>query len=317
MPPDNSGATGRYLNFDREQWARLRAATPLTLSQADLESLRGINDLIDLDEVTAIYLPLTRLLNLYVAATQQLHKASAAFLGTLAPKVPYVIGVAGSVAVGKSTFARILQALLCRWPDHPKVDLVTTDGFLHPNAVLDERGLMNRKGFPESYDTRRLLQFLRDVKSGAQEVRAPVYSHVVYDIVAGEEIVVRRPDILIIEGLNVLQVGASADGTPVTEFVSDYFDFSIYIDADEADIEEFYVRRFLRLCESVFQDPGSFFQHYAHLTRDEATATAHYIWREINGKNLRENIEPTKGRASLQFEKGADHRVTAVRLRRL
>ena len=317
MPPDNSGATGRYLNFDREQWAELRAATPLTLSQDDLESLRGINDLIDLDEVTAIYLPLTRLLNLYVAATQQLHKASAAFLGTLAPKVPYVIGVAGSVAVGKSTFARILQALLCRWPDHPKVDLVTTDGFLHPNAVLDERGLMNRKGFPESYDTRRLLQFLRDVKSGAQEVRAPVYSHVVYDIVAGEEIVVRRPDILIIEGLNVLQVGASADGTPVTEFVSDYFDFSIYIDADEADIEEFYVRRFLRLCESVFQDPGSFFQHYAHLTRDEATATAHYIWREINGKNLRENIEPTKGRASLQFEKGADHRVTAVRLRRL
>lgn len=316
-PPDISGGSGRYLTFDRGQWAALRAATPLTMSQTDLEALRGINDRIDLDEVTAIYLPLTRLLNLYVAATQQLHKASAAFLGTLAPKVPYVVGVAGSVAVGKSTFARILQALLARWPDHPKVDLVTTDGFLYPNAELDRRGIMNRKGFPESYDTRRLLQFLRDLKSGAEEVRAPVYSHVVYDIVEGEEIVVRRPDILIIEGLNVLQVGGAADGAPFTEFVSDYFDFSIYIDADEVDIEEYYVQRFLRLCESVFQDPDSFFRHYAHLTRDEAIATARTIWREINGKNLRENIEPTKGRASLQFEKGADHRVTNVRLRRL
>lgn len=317
-PPDHSVASGRYLVFDRDQWARLRAATPLTLSEADLESLRGINDLIDLDEVVAIYLPLTRLLNLYVAATQQLHKASAAFLGTLAPKVPYVIGVAGSVAVGKSTFARILQALLARWPDHPKVDLVTTDGFLHPNRVLEERGIMNRKGFPESYDTRRLLQFLRDVKSGAPEVSAPVYSHVVYDIVEGEEVVVHRPDILIIEGLNVLQVGGgTVDGTPVTEFVSDYFDFSIYIDADEADIEEYYVQRFLRLCESVFQNPDSFFRHYAHLTREEATATARMIWHGINGKNLKENIAPTKGRASLLFEKGADHRVTSVKLRRL
>ena len=211
-PWDYSGASGRYLSFDREQWAALRAATPLTMSEADLESLRGINDRIDLDEVRAIYLPLTRLLNLYVAATQQLHKASAAFLGTLAPKVPYVIGVAGSVAVGKSTFARILQALLARWPDHPKVDLVTTDGFLYPNAELDRRGLMNRKGFPESYDTRRLLQFLRDVKSGAAEVRAPVYSHVVYDIVDGEETGVGHPDILIIEGLNVLQGGGAAGG---------------------------------------------------------------------------------------------------------
>ncbi len=316
-PPDHGVASGRYLTFDREQWAALRAATPLTLGEADLESLRGINERIDLDEVAAIYLPLSRLLNLYVAATQQLHKASAAFLGTVAPKVPYVIGVAGSVAVGKSTFARILQALLARWPDHPKVDLVTTDGFLYPNAVLEARGIMNRKGFPESYDTRRLLQFLRDLKSGAAEVRAPVYSHVVYDIVAGEETVVCRPDILIIEGLNVLQVGASADGAPVTEFVSDYFDFSIYLDADEADIEEFYVQRFLFLCESVFQDPTSFFRHYADLTREEAIATARFIWREINGKNLRENIAPTKERAGLQFEKGRDHRVTAVRLRRL
>ena len=312
-----TGAADRYLSFDREQWAALRAATPLTLSEDDLDSLKGINERIDLDEVAAVYLPLTRLLNLYVAATQNLHKASAAFLGTLAPKVPYVIGVAGSVAVGKSTFARILQALLARWPDHPKVDLVTTDGFLHPNRVLEERNIMNRKGFPESYDTRRLLQFLRDLKSGAPEAAAPVYSHVVYDIVDGEEVVVRQPDIVIIEGLNVLQVGALTEGAQITEFVSDYFDFSIFIDAAVNDIEQFYVQRFLTLCDTVFQNPDSFFQHYAHLTRDQATETARFIWREINGKNLRENIEPTKTRASLMLTKGSDHRVTGVKLRRL
>ncbi|MFN6119885.1 MAG: type I pantothenate kinase [Actinomycetes bacterium] len=306
-----TAADGRYLTFGRDEWADLRAATPLTLREAELTDLRGITDRIDLDEVAAIYLPLTRLLNLYVAATQNLHKVSAAFLGTLAPKVPYVIGVAGSVAVGKSTFARILRALLARWPDHPQVDLVTTDGFLHPNAVLAERGIMNRTGFPESYDTRRLIEFLREVKSGATEVRAPVYSHVVYDIVPGDETVVRQPDILILEGLNVLQVG-SAD-----EFVSDYFDFSIYIDADEQHIEDWYVQRFLTLCETVFQDPNSFFQNYAHLSHDEAVATARGIWREINGKNLRENIAPTRSRASLLLRKGADHRVTDVSLRRL
>ncbi len=312
-----TGTAGRYLAFDRDQWAALRAATPLTLSEDDLESLRGINELIDLDEVAAVYLPLTRLLNLYVAATQSLHKASAAFLGTRAPKVPYVIGVAGSVAVGKSTFSRILQALLARWPDHPKVDLVTTDGFLHPNRVLEERGIMNRKGFPESYDTRRLLQFLRDLKSGAPEAAAPVYSHVVYDIIEGEEVIVRQPDIVIIEGLNVLQVGAAGDGPTFTEFVSDYFDFSIYIDANVKDIEQFYVQRFLTLCDTVFQSPDSFFRHYAHLPREQAIETAQFIWREINGKNLRENIEPTKGRASLLLTKGRDHRVTNVKLRRL
>ncbi|MEK7426136.1 MAG: type I pantothenate kinase [Actinomycetota bacterium] len=304
-------AAGRYLTFDRDEWAELRAATPLTLREHDLADLRGITDRIDLDEVTAIYLPLTRLLNLYVAATQSLHKVSAAFLGTYAPKVPYVIGVAGSVAVGKSTFARILQAILSRWPDHPQVDLVTTDGFLHPNRVLEERGIMNRKGFPESYDTRRLIEFLRELKSGAKQASAPVYSHVSYDIVPGDEVIVCQPDILILEGLNVLQVG-DAD-----EFVSDYFDFSIFIDADEAHIEEWYVQRFLKLCETVFQDPNSFFQHYAQLTHDEAVDTARFIWREINGKNLRENIEPTKPRASLLLRKGADHRVTNVSLRRL
>lgn len=311
-----SDAADRYLHFSRPEWADLRAATPLTLEEADLVELRGINERIDLDEVAAVYLPLTRLLNLYVAATQNLHKASAAFLGTLAPKVPFVIGVAGSVAVGKSTFARILQELLARWPDHPKVDLVTTDGFLHPNRVLEERGIMNRKGFPESYDTKRLLQFLRELKSGAAEVSAPVYSHVVYDIVPGDSVTVRQPDILILEGLNVLQVGAS-EGTSQKEFVSDFFDFSIYIDADEEHIEEFYVQRFLTLCDTVFQNPDSFFTHYSHLTREEAVATARFIWREINGKNLRENIEPTKNRAGLLVRKGPDHRVTDVALRRL
>lgn len=313
--PSSSGVD-RYLHFSRDEWAGLRAATPLTLGESDLTSLRGINERIDLDEVAAVYLPLTRLLNLYVAATQQLHKASAAFLGTLAPKVPFVVGIAGSVAVGKSTFARILQALLGRWPDHPQVDLVTTDGFLHPNRVLEERGIMNRKGFPESYDTRRLLQFLRDVKSGSAEVRAPVYSHVVYDIIDGDHIAVRQPDILILEGLNVLQVGSMGDAAP-TEFVSDYFDFSIYIDADVADIEGWYVERFLTLRDTVFQNPDSFFQHYAHLSREEAVGVAKYIWHEINGRNLRENIEPTRERAGLLVRKGHDHRVSSVSLRRL
>jgi type I pantothenate kinase len=237
---------------------------------------------------------------------------SSTFLGTLAPKVPYVLGVAGSVAVGKSTFARILQALLSRWPDHPKVDLVTTDGFLHPNAVLEARGIMNRKGFPESYDTRRLLTFLREVKSGEVEVRAPVYSHVVYDIVPGEELVVRQPDILILEGLNVLQIT-----TESREFVSDYFDFSIYIDAAEADIERWYIERFLKLRETVFMDPRSYFRHYAELSEDDAVSTAHMIWREINGKNLAENIEPTRDRASLIMHKAADHTVTDVQLRKI
>jgi type I pantothenate kinase len=307
-------ATGRYLKFGRDEWADLRATTPLTLGEHDLDSLRGINESIDLDEVAAVYLPLTRLLNLYVSATQQLHRVSGEFLGTTSPKVPYIIGIAGSVAVGKSTFARILQALLARWPDHPKVDLVTTDGFLYPNKVLDERGIMNRKGFPESYDTRRLLQFLRDVKSGAPVASAPLYSHVVYDIVEGQTVDVTQPDIVILEGLNVLQVGPPG---AAAEFVSDYFDFSIYLDADEAHIEEWYVQRFMKLRDTVFQDPNSFFRHYADLSHDEAIDVAKLIWREINGKNLRENIAPTRSRAALLVLKGPDHRVTEVSLRRL
>lgn len=302
----------RYLRFDREQWSMLRAQTPLTLSEKELEALRGINDRIDLDEVATIYLPLTRLLNLYVAATQNLHRVSATFLGTMAPKMPYVIGIAGSVAVGKSTSARILQSLLMRWPEHPRVELITTDGFLYPNAVLEERGLMNRKGFPESYDTKRLLQFVRDVKAGTAEVSAPVYNHVVYDVMPSHEEVVHQPDILIIEGLNVLQVGSGN-----TEFVSDYFDFSIYIDALETDIEGWFIERFQTLRKTVFQDPNSFFKHFADLTQDQAVALAHEIWTGINGKNLKENIQPTRARASLVIQKGADHKVSSVHLRKL
>jgi type I pantothenate kinase len=308
-------AASRFITIKRDEWAALRAATPMTLRQADLDKLRGINERIDLDEVSAIYLPLSRLLNLYVSASQDLARVSSTFLGTIAPRVPYVIGVAGSVAVGKSTFARILQALLARWPDHPRVDLVTTDGFLYPNQVLLDRGLMQRKGFPESYDTRSLLAFLREVKSGNAAVRAPVYSHIVYDIVLGEEIVVRRPDIVILEGLNVLQVGNPTGGT--NEFVSDYFDFSIYLDADEADIRSWYVERFLTFRETVFQDPQSYFRHFAGLTAEEAVATATGIWEDINGRNLVDNIAPTRERASLILRKEADHRVSEVRLHKL
>jgi type I pantothenate kinase len=309
-------AASRFVTIGRDDWAALRAATPMTLREDDLENLRGINERIDLDEVTAIYLPLSRLLNLYVSASQDLARVSSTFLGTIAPRVPYVIGVAGSVAVGKSTFARILQALLARWPDHPRVDLVTTDGFLHPNKILLERGLMQRKGFPESYDTRTLLAFLREVKSGNAVVRAPVYSHVIYDIIPGEEIVVRRPDIVILEGLNVLQVGNPAGGG-ASEFVSDYFDFSIYLDAEEADIKSWYVERFLTLRKTVFQDPQSYFRHFADLSEDEAIDMATSIWDEINGRNLVENIEPTRERASLILRKEADHRVSEVRLHKL
>ncbi|TDT15049.1 pantothenate kinase [Ilumatobacter fluminis] len=302
----------RYLTFSRDDWAELRAATPLTLREHDLEALQGINERIDLDEVAAIYLPLSRLLNLYVSATQDLQRVSSTFLGSIAPKVPYVIGVAGSVAVGKSTFARILQALLGRWPDHPQVDLITTDGFLYPNAVLNERGIMDRKGFPESYDTRSLLAFLRAVKSGEAEVSAPVYDHTAYDILDGVEATVRQPDIVIVEGLNVLQVAREG-----VEFVSDYFDFSIYVDADVQHIEEWYVDRFFTLRESVFQNPDSYFNNFAALGDEQANETARHIWRTINGKNLVENIEPTRERASLILRKESDHRISQVQLRKL
>ena len=306
-----------YVRFTRDEWARLRAATPLTLTEGDLAHLRGINERISLDEVADIYLPLSRLLNLYVAASQNLHRVSDTFLGSPAAKVPYVIAIAGSVAVGKSTTARILQALLARWPDHPQVDLVTTDGFLFPNRVLEERAIMDRKGFPESYDLRRLVRFLVDVKSGRAEVSAPVYSHLTYDIVPGEEQVVRQPDIVILEGLTVLQTGDGRTAHPPQLFVSDFFDFSIYVDAVESDIEQWYLDRFLTLRETAFADERSFFHHFAALPEDEATRVAREIWRTINGLNLHENILPTRERAQLILEKAPDHSVRAVRLRKL
>jgi type I pantothenate kinase len=306
-----------YLDFDRASWAALRAATPLTLGEADLAELQGLNERVSIGEVEAIFLPLSRLLNLHVAATQHLHKATDLFLGALPAPAPYVIGVAGSVAVGKSTFARILRALLARWPAHPRVDLVTTDGFLLPNRVLEERGLLSRKGFPESYDVRRLLQFLMDVKAGESAVHAPVYSHQAYDIVPGEFQVVDRPDIVIVEGLNVLQPGDAPPGRSARLVVSDFFDFSIYIDAAEPDIESWYISRFLALRETVFRDPRSYFHRYAALDDAAAVATARGIWRTINGVNLRENIQPTRERARVVLEKGGDHSVQRVRLRRI
>ncbi|MBO0683542.1 MAG: type I pantothenate kinase [Candidatus Dormibacteraeota bacterium] len=306
-----------YFAFSREEWARLRAATPLTLSDEDLVQLRGVNEAVSLEEVRDVYLPLSRLLNLYVGAAQSLHVVADLFLGTPATPVPYVIGIAGSVAVGKSTFARILRALLARWPNHPKVDLVTTDGFLYPNRVLEERGLMNRKGFPESFDLRRLLRFLSDLKGGKEEVYAPVYSHLVYDIVDGEELVVRQPDIVLVEGLNVLQTPDGTRRRTLRTFVSDFFDFSIYLDAREEDIELWYVERFLKWRETTFRNPRSYFRKYADLTSQEAVEVARGIWEEINGLNLRQNIEPTRDRARLILRKQRDHSVAEVRLRKI
>lgn len=306
-----------YSIFNREQWAALRDNARLTLSDQDLDALRGLNERLSLDEVVEAYLPLSRLLNLHVAAARNLGRVKDAFLGRQAGTPPYVIAIAGSVAVGKSTFARVLQALLAGWPGRPKVELITTDGFLHPNRVLEERGLMQRKGFPESYDLRHMLQFLAGVKAGEERVTAPVYSHLAYDIVAGKQQTVRRPDVLIFEGLNVLQVGGNAPGRAAPVVVSDYFDFSVYLDAEEHHIERWYIERFLSLQRTAFQNPNSYFSHYRDLAPDEARAQAQRIWREINGVNLRDNIAPTRERADLVLRKNRDHGIDEVWLRRV
>jgi type I pantothenate kinase len=306
-----------YTTFSRAEWAALRANTPLTLSEADLAELQGLNEQVSMDEVVEVYLPLSRLLNLHIAATRELARVTDTFLGKGPGRIPYIIGIAGSVAVGKSTTSRILRALLARWPDHPRVDLVTTDGFLFPNRVLEERGLMARKGFPESYDLRRLVRFVADLKAGTAEVRAPVYSHLVYDIVPGEEQVVRQPDILLLEGLNVLQGGDRRPDEAARLFVSDYFDFSIYVDAAEACVRAWFLQRFRRLRETAFRDPKSYFRKYANLSEPEAVEFAARVWEQINAANLRENILPTRERADCILEKGPDHRVEGIRLRRL
>lgn len=304
--------------MSRDEWSKLRAATPLTLSEEDLQELHGINEMVSLDEVAEVYLPMSRFLNLHVGAAQHLYRVMDTFLGKPAAKVPYVIGIGGSVAVGKSTTARILQALLSRWPNHPRVDLVTTDGFLFSNRVLEERGLMQRKGFPESYDLRRLVQMMADVKSGHASVTVPVYRHLTYDIVPGVEKTITQPDIIILEGLNILQTGhhLAGDASPRV-FVSDFIDFSIYVEAEEHDLEQWYVDRFLRLRDTAFRNPESYFHHYAGLSTEEAVETARGIWQDINLVNLRENIIPTRERADLILEKGTNHRVTGVYQRKL
>jgi type I pantothenate kinase len=295
----------------------LRADTPLTLTVEDLVKLQSVNDPISIEEVVAIYLPLSRLLSLYVAATQGLFKATQRFLMAADGKVPYVIGLAGSVSAGKSTTARVLRALLSRWPNTPKVELITTDGFLHPNKILESQGLMERKGFPESYDGTALVRFLSDIKAGKSHAEAPVYSHLVYDVVPNETISVDRPDILIVEGLNVLLPGRSGKGDAGIPVVSDFFDFSIYLHAEEEQLERWYIERFMRLRQTAFRDPRSYFKKYAELSDEEAEATAHSIWSRINLPNLHENILPTRPRAGLILTKGASHRIEQVALRKL
>jgi len=309
----NPGQLSPFLEIDRAEWAALAPRMPLPLSETELVQLRGLGDVLDLDEVREVYLPLSRLLSLYAKGARELHRSTTDFLGASSRSTPFVIGVAGSVAVGKSTSARLLRELLSRWDDTPRVELVTTDGFLLPNAELERRGIMDRKGFPESYDRRALLRFVSQVKSGAEEVRSPFYSHLHYDIVKDAEIVVRQPDVLIVEGLNVLQPASAGHRLAV----SDLFDFTIYVDARTSDIARWYEERFLRLQQGAFANPRSYFHRFASLTEDEAREKARGIWKAINEPNLLQNVLPTRARASLVLRKDSNHAVSSVLLRKI
>ncbi|SNC58765.1 type I pantothenate kinase [Sodalis endosymbiont of Henestaris halophilus] len=305
-----------YLQFSRQQWATLRHSVPMTLTEEEIVKLKGINEDLSLEEVAEIYLPLARLLNFYFSANLRRRTVLEQFLGTNSRRIPYIIGIAGSVAVGKSTTARVLQALLSRWPEHRTVELVTTDGFLHPNQVLKQRDLMKKKGFPESYDIRSLVNFLSQVKSGIPRVNAPVYSHLIYDIVPDERKIIYQPDILILEGLNVLQNSSDYNRNPYHVFVSDFVDFSIYVDAPEALLQNWYINRFLKLRQGAFSEPNSYFHHYSQLSKEKSVSIASQLWTAINGRNLKQNILPTRDRASLILEKSTNHAVEIIRLRK-